>query len=61
MDRWSQNWQMLFNPKRCSVLRMGKRNPDILYDMRGKVLKVSEEDRLGSDYAQEYKAVKTIC
>src|SRR6218665_898179 len=27
--RWSQNWQMLFNPEKCSVLHMGQRNQDI--------------------------------
>ena len=52
---------MLFNLEKCSVMHMGKRNQEFeeLYEMGGKVLKVSEEERarLRSDYAQECKAV----
>src|SRR6218665_3105677 len=44
MFRWSQDWQMLFNLEKCSVMHMGKRNQE-LYEMGGKVLKVSEEER----------------
>src|SRR6218665_1558232 len=43
MFRWSQDWQMLFNLEKCSV--MGKRNQELPYEMGGKVLKVSEEER----------------
>src|SRR6218665_1353590 len=45
MFRWSQNWQMLFNLEKCSVMHMGKRNQELSYEMEGKVLKVSEEER----------------
>src|SRR6218665_2823335 len=43
--RWSQDWQMLFNLEKCSVMHMGKRNQELSYEMGGKVLKVSEEER----------------
>ena len=42
---WSQDWQMLFNLEKCSVMHMGKRNQELSYEMGGKVLKVSEEER----------------
>src|SRR6218665_2808252 len=45
MFRWSQDWQMLFNLEKCSVMHMGKRNQELSYEMGGKVLKVSEEER----------------
>src|SRR6218665_1381917 len=46
--RWSQDWQMLFNLEKCSVmhnLHMGKGNQELPYVMGGKVLKVSVEER----------------
>ena len=45
MFRWSQDRQMLFNLEKCSVVHMGKRNQELSYEMGGKVLKVSEEER----------------
>ena len=45
MFRWSQDWQMLFNLEKCSVMHMGKGNQELSYVMGGKVLKVSEEER----------------
>jgi hypothetical protein len=45
MFRWSQDWQMLFNVEKCSVMHMGKRNSEFSYEMGGMVLKVSEEER----------------
>src|SRR6218665_515014 len=42
---WSQDWQMLFNLEKCSVMHMGKGNKELSYVMGGKVLKVSEEER----------------
>ena len=44
MFRWSQDCQMLFNLEKCSVMHMGKGNPELSYVMGGKVLKVSEEE-----------------
>jgi len=61
MFRWSKDWQMLFNLEKCSVMHMGKRNQELSYEMEVKILKVSEEERLGSDYALECKTVKAMC
>src|SRR6218665_13665 len=36
---------MLFNLEKCSVMHMGKRNQELSYEMGGKVLKVSNEER----------------
>ena len=33
MFRWSQDWQMLFNLEKCSVMHMGKRNNEFSYEM----------------------------
>ena len=38
MFRWSQDWQMLFNPEKCSVMHMGKRNQELSYETGGKVI-----------------------
>src|SRR6218665_3005084 len=43
MFRWSQDWKMLFNLEKCSVV--GKRNQELSYGMGGKVLKASEKER----------------
>src|SRR6218665_981295 len=45
MFRWSQDWQMLFNLEKCSVMHMGKRNQELPYEMGGTLLKVSEAER----------------
>ena len=36
---------MLFNLEKCSVMHMGKANQELSYEIGGKVLKVSEEER----------------
>ena len=35
MFRWSQDWQMLYNLERCSVMHMGKGNQELSYVMGG--------------------------
>jgi hypothetical protein len=45
MFRWSQDWQMLFNLEKCSVMHMGRRNQEFAYEMGGKALRVSDEER----------------
>jgi len=45
MFRWSQDWQILFNLEKCSVMHLGKRNQKLSYEMGGKVLKVNEKER----------------
>jgi len=61
MFRWSQEWQMLFNLEKCLVMRVGKRNQELSYEMRCKVLKVSEEERDFGVTALECKAAKAMC
>ena len=36
---------LLFNLEKCSVTPMGKGNQEPLYEMGGKVLKMSEDER----------------
>jgi len=45
MFRWSQDWKMLLNLEKGSVMHKGKRNQELAYEMGGKVLKVSEKER----------------
>ena len=45
MFRWSQDWQILLNLEKCSVMHLGKRNQKLSYEMGGKVLKVNEKER----------------
>lgn len=42
---WSEDWQMLFNIEKCSVMHTGKRNSNYIYEMGGKVLKTIDEER----------------
>ena len=43
--KWSQDWQMLFNVEKCSVMHMGKRNQKCRYEMNGTTLKETTEER----------------
>ena len=36
--KWSENWEMLFNIEKCSVLHLGKKNPKLKYNMGGTTL-----------------------
>ena len=50
MFGWSEDWQMLFNLEKSSVMHMRTRNQELSYEMGGKVLQES-------NYAQDCKAV----
>ena len=46
--KWSQDWQMLFNVDKCTVMHMGKKNRKFRYEMNGIQLKeITEERDLG--------------
>src|SRR6218665_3888145 len=45
MFRWSQDWRMLLNLERCSVMHTGKRNQELSHEVGCKLLKASEEER----------------
>jgi len=40
--RWSQDWHMMFNLEKCSIMHTGRRNQLLSYEMGGKVFRVSE-------------------
>ena len=45
---WSKEWQMLFNVDKCSVLHLGKNNPNFNYYMGSNEIKsVDKEKDLG--------------
>ena len=43
--QWSEDWQMLFNIEKCSVMHTGKQNKDYKYEMGGKILKTIDEEK----------------
>jgi len=48
INRWSEEWQMLFNFDKCKVMHIGKENQNLSYYMDGKQLEdVNQEKDLG--------------
>ena len=48
INRWSEEWQMLFNVDKCKVMHIGKENQNLSYYMDGKQLEdVNQEKDLG--------------
>ena len=43
--QWSLDWQMIFNVDKCSVMHMGRKNEEFQYEMGGKLLRVTEEEK----------------
>ena len=61
--KWSRDWQMLFNVKKCKVLHIGHNNAYHNYSMNGEDLQtVSEETDLGIIISSDIKPSKQcIC
>ena len=61
--KWSRDWQMLFNVKKCKVLHIGHNNAHHNYSMNGENLQtVSEETDLGIIISSDLKPSKQcIC
>lgn len=45
LSQWSEDWQMLFNVEKCSVMHIGKQNANHSYELCGKELLVTSEER----------------
>ena len=45
LSQWSEDWQMLFNTEKCSVMHIGKKNKNHKYELGGKELKITTEER----------------
>ena len=61
---WSNEWQMLFNVKKCKVMHLDKgyNNPKADYVMDGSVLQsVSEDNDLGVIVSDDFKWEKQCC
>jgi hypothetical protein len=43
--QWSVDWQMAFNLDKCTVIHMGKNNKEFEYQLGGKVLKISKQEK----------------
>ena len=43
LEKWSMDWQMLFNVSKCHILHMGRRNQGFKYTMDGnELVKITE-------------------
>ena len=57
--QWSKDWQMVFNVKKCKVLRVGHNNVHHGYSINGEVLQsVTEETDLGVIISNDLKPSK---
>jgi hypothetical protein len=45
LSQWSEDWQMLFNIDKCAVMHIGKQKENCKYELCGKELKVTTEER----------------
>ena len=43
--QWSEDWQMLFNIDKCSIMHVGGKNREFKYEIGGKTLRSTEEER----------------
>ena len=43
--QWSEDWQMFFNVDKCAVMHMGGRNKKYDYEIGGKRLRLTEEEK----------------
>jgi len=45
INRWWEEWQMLFNVDKCKVMHIGKENPNLSYYMKGKQLEDVNQEK----------------
>ena len=45
LSQWSEDWQMLFNIDKCSVMHIGRQKENHSYELCGNELKVTTEER----------------
>ena len=45
LEKWSSDWQMLFNTEKCSVIHLGSKNSKQQYNLCGNLLRESESER----------------
>ena len=45
LETWSQEWQLLFNRGKCSVMHFGKHNPKQVNTMVGQQLQASSQEK----------------
>src|ERR1043165_1873829 len=45
LHRWAEEWKMMFNTEKCSVMHMGRNNKKLQYGMGGIILRETEEER----------------
>ena len=56
MEDWTSMWKLRFNPMKCHVLHIGKKNPRYLYHLNGHLLaEVTSEKDLGVMVNQDLK------
>ena len=45
LSEWAEKWEMAFNVEKCKVMHVGKKNPKHEYEMNGKKLIETEEEK----------------
>ena len=61
MVKWTNKWQMEFNPEKCEVMHFGRSNLTRKYTMKGLTLGSSEEQRdLGVFVHRSLKAERQV-
>ena len=45
LERWSQEWQLLFNTKKCKIMHCGRDNLGFSYTMGGRELEVTRAEK----------------
>ena len=61
LNRWSNDWLMLFNTDKCKVMHLGNKNPCVKYELGGLELEyILEENDLGILITKDLK-VRAQC
>ena len=45
LEKWSRQWQLLFNAKKCKVMHVGSRNPNREYKLNDMFLDASDHEK----------------
>ena len=45
LEKWSQQWQLPFNAKKCKVMHVGSKNPNRAYKLNDMILDASDHEK----------------
>ena len=62
LSKWSKTWGLEFNVEKCKVIHFGRDNPNTVYAINGKNVKVvTEEKDLGIIVNKDLKVAHVCC